>query len=430
MQFIADFHIHSKFSRATSSKTNIPNLALSAAFKGIKVLGTGDFTHPGWLEEIKRNLEEAEPGFLKLRPQVVNSLQKEAPFLKEKLQEVRFVFTTEVSTIFSRSGKVKKIHLLIFAPDLKTVEKINIKLGWIGNLKADGRPTFNTEAREILKTVLDISEDCLVACAHIWTPWFSLFGSRSGFDSIEECFGEDSKYIYALETGLSSNPQMNWRVSSLDRFTLISCSDAHSPEKIGREANVFNTSFDYFSMIRAVKEKDRQKFLYTIEFFPEEGKYHFDGHRLCQIRLSPKEREKYGGICPICQRPLTVGVLSRVEELADRENGFIPQNAVPYKTLVPLKEIISQSSVFEEAKTSVEEEYKRLILHLGSEFEILIEKSIEEIAKISPIVAQGIQRVREGKIKLIPGFDGEYGKVIIWDKEELQRKIPSQKQLF
>jgi len=430
MPFIADFHIHSKFSRASSSKTNIPNLALSAALKGIKVLGTGDFTHPGWLEEIKRNLEEAEPGFLRLRLPVISSLEKQIPFLKEKLQEIRFVFTTEVSTIFTRAGKIKKIHLLIFAPDLKTVEKINIKLGWIGNLKSDGRPTFSIEAKEILKTVLDISEECLIVCAHIWTPWFSLFGSRSGFDSIEECFGEESKYIYALETGLSSDPPMNWRVSSLDKFTLISCSDAHSPENLGREANVFNSSFDYFSIIKAIKEKDRQKFLYTIEFFPEEGKYHFDGHRLCQIRLSPKERKKYGGICPICQKPVTVGVLSRVEELADREDGFVPSNAIPYKSLVPLKEIISQSSALNGKKISIEEEYKRLIAYLGSEFEILIEKNIEEISKISPIVAEGVKKIREGKIKLIPGFDGEYGKVIIWEKEEFERRIPSQKQLF
>lgn len=430
MSFIADFHIHSKFSRATSSKTDILNLALSAAKKGIKVLGTGDFTHPGWLEEIKKNLEEAEPGLWKLCPSAIRLLEKEVPFLKEKIEEVRFVLSTEVSTVFPRLGRIKKVHLLILAPDLKSVEKINIKLGWIGNLKADGRPTLNTEAREILKIVLDASSENLVIPSHVWTPWFSLFGSRSGFDSIEDCFGEDSKYIYALETGLSSNPPMNWRLSSLDRFTLVSCSDAHSPEKIGREANVFDTSLDYFSIANAIKTKDKEKFLYTIEFFPEEGKYHFDGHRLCQIRLSPKEREKYGGICPICQKPLTIGVLSRIEELADREEGFLPPNAIPYKSVVPLKEIIGQSLALNDEKTSIEEEYQRLTGQLGSEFDILLERDIEEISKVSPLVAEGIRRVRQGEIKIIPGFDGEYGKVTIWEKEDFEKKIPSQKQLF
>ena len=415
MQFIADFHIHSKYSRATSRDMDLENLDKWARIKGIKVLGTGDFTHFDWFKNLKEKLEPAEPGLFKL---------------KKGDGGTRFILTAEISCIYSKNGKVRKIHILIFAPSFEIVEKINVQLGWIGNLRADGRPILGLDAKELTKIVLNISQDCLVVCSHAWTPWFSVFGSRSGFDSLEECFDEYTKYIFAIETGLSSDPAMNWRLSALDKITLISNSDSHSPSKIGREANVFDTELSFAAIADAIKQKNPQKFLYTIEFFPEEGKYHYDGHRLCNIVLSPQESKKYNNICPNCGKPLTIGVLNRVDALADREEGFKPQGAIPFKSLIPLAEIIADALGVLSGAKQVEKEYENLIEKFGNEFKILLGASRQDLeSATSPEIAEGIERVREGKVFIEPGYDGVYGKVRIFSKGE-KANLSKQKTLF
>jgi len=389
---------------------NLESLDKWAKIKGIKVLGTGDFTHPEWLKSLKEKLEPAEQGLYKLKTD----------------DQTRFILTSEISCIYSKNNKVRKIHILIFAPSLGVVEKINVHLGFIGNLKSDGRPILGLDAKELAKIVLGISQDCLVVPAHAWTPWFSIFGSKSGFDSIEECFEEYSKYIYAIETGLSSDPPMNWRLAALDKITLISNSDAHSPRKLGREANVFDTDLSYDAIVGAIKNKDPRKFLYTIEFFPEEGKYHYDGHRACDISLTPSESKKYNNICPTCGKPLTIGVLNRVESLANRKRGFGPNGAIPFRSLVPLEEIIAESLGVTTASKQVGVEYKNLIKKLGSEFNVLLEASKQDLARAtSPEIAEGITRVREGHVSITPGYDGVYGKVSIFSKGE-QKKLSKQ----
>jgi len=410
MSFIADFHIHSKYSRATSHDMDLESLDKWAKIKGIKVLGTGDFTHPEWLKNLKSKLEPAEPGLYNLKSQISN--------LKSE-DKTKFILTSEISCIYSKKNKVRKIHIIVFAPSFEAVDKINAQLGWIGNLKSDGRPILGLDAKELTKIVLNISGDCLVVCSHAWTPWFSVFGSRSGFDSLEECFDEYSKYIYAIETGLSSSPEMNWRLSALDKITLISNSDAHSAQKIGREANVFDTEISYPAITEAIKTKNPQKFLYTVEFFPEEGKYHYDGHRLCNISLSPEESKKYNNICPNCGKLLTIGVLNRVAELADRPQGFKPQNAIPFKSLIPLAEIIADCLGVLPGAKQVEKEYKNLIEKFDNEFEILLNASRSNLENVTlPEIAEGSERVREGKISILPGYDGVYGKIKIFSKEE------------
>jgi uncharacterized protein (TIGR00375 family) len=420
MQYICDFHIHSKYSRATSKDMDVENLDKWANIKGIQVIGSGDFTHPKWLKELRENLEPAEPGLFKS---------------KKSDSGVRFILTVEISSIYSKNNRTRKIHNIIFAPDFETVEKINAHLGWIGNLKSDGRPILGLDARELAKIVLNISKDCLIVPAHAWTPWFSIFGSNSGFDSVEECFEEFSKYIYSIETGLSSDPAMNWRVSALDNITLISNSDAHSPQKLGREANVLDLKkLDYNSIIKAIKEPHSEdcKFLYTIEFFPEEGKYHFDGHRKCGICLSPEESKKYNNICPHCGKPLTIGVMSRVAHLADRPDGAKSPKAIPFKSLVPLEEIIADVLHVGVGTKQVAEFYKELIKRIGSEFKVLLEAGREEIMAAGlPEIAEGVIRVREGRIKVGPGYDGEYGKISIFgDEEKKENRAGGQKALF
>jgi len=416
MQFIADFHIHSKYSRATARDMDLENLDKWAKIKGIKVLGTGDFTHPEWLKNLKEKLSLAEPGLFKLRKDNTGT---------------RFILTSEISCIYSKNNKVRKIHIIVFAPSFEAVDNINARLGLIGNLKSDGRPILGLDAKELAKIVLGASKDCLVAPAHIWTPWFSIFGSKSGFDSVEECFEDYSKYIYAGETGLSSDPAMNWRLSALDKVAMISNSDAHSPSKIGREANVFDLPFlSYDSIIAAIKTKDPRNFLYTIEFFPEEGKYHYDGHRVCGISLSPEKSKKYNNICPTCGKPLTIGVMNRVAELADRPVGFKPQGAIPFKSLVPLVEIIAESLGVGVVAKQVAAEYKKIIKSFGSEFKILLDATKSELASATlPEIAEGIIRVREGRVFIEPGYDGVYGKVRIFSQGE-QKKISKQKTLF
>ena len=304
------------------------------------------------------------------------------------------------------------------------MEKINARLSQYTDLSIDGRPTLSFSAKELVKIVLDISEDCLIVPAHAWTPWYGIFGSKSGFDSIEECFEEESRYIYAIETGLSSDPSMNWRLSSLDHITLISNSDAHSPSKIGREANIFYCNLDYYEIINTIKNKDRNRLIATIEFYPAEGKYHFDGHRKCNVAFSPQETKRHNYICPVCGKRLTVGVMHRIESLADRPSGHRPNNAIPEIHLVPLEQIISEALGVQTTTKAVQEEYKRLVSIGGSEFEILLKLSTEELSRfVPPRILEGISRVREGKLFIKPGFDGVYGKIKIFESEEKQIRL-------
>jgi len=404
MKFVADFHLHSRYSRATSPRMDLKNLNEWAEIKGIKVLGTADFTHPFWFKNLKEKLEPAESGLFKI---------------KKTEGETRFILSSEISCIYSKGGKVRKIHIVILAPSFDIVEKINKQLTGIGNLSADGRPILGLDAKELLKIVLSISEDCLVIPAHVMTPWFSIFGSKSGFDSIKECFDEYSKYIFALETGLSASPSMLWRIPAGEKITLISNSDAHSPANIGREANVFDTEVDYYSILKAIKSRDSQKFLYTIEFFPQEGKYHYDGHRACSLCLSPKETKKYNGICPNCGKPLTVGVLNRIEQLSVKPEGFTPERSIPFKSLVPLRVIIAEVSGVGVATKNVEKKYRALIEKFDNELNILLNISRQDLEEATlPEIGEGIIRAREGKVFIEPGYDGVYGKVRIFSKGE------------
>ncbi|OGZ32683.1 MAG: DNA helicase UvrD [Candidatus Niyogibacteria bacterium RIFCSPLOWO2_12_FULL_41_13] len=416
MKIVADFHIHSKYSRATSPDMNLENLNIWAKKKGINVMGTGDFTHPLWFKEIQEKLEPAEPGLF---------------VLKNDKQGTRFILTVEISSIYSKNGKVRRIHNLVFLPSFESAEKFNNRLSLKGNLKADGRPILGLDAKELLKIALNADEKSFFVPAHAWTPWFSIFGSMSGFDSIEECFDELSPNIRAIETGLSSSPEMNWRLSKLDKIALISNSDSHSPQRIGREANVFNCDPDYFSIIEAIKSKNPEKFLYTIEFFPEEGKYHFDGHRNCNIRFSPEETKKHNGICPVCGKPVTAGVMNRINKLADpeRPDGFQLENAaIPCKKTVPLDEIIADTLGVGAKSKRVMKEYDLLIEKIGGEINILIDEPIEKISEIAgPRIAEAISRVRQGKLVIQPGYDGEYGKIKIFRENE---EIETQKSLF
>lgn len=407
MKIIADFHIHSKYSRATSPSTDLENLDKWAKIKGVNVLGTGDFTHPLWFQEITQKLKPTEQGFFQF---------------KKGGSGTRFILTSEISCIYKKTGKVRKIHIVIFAPSIEAVEKINFRLNQIGNLKSDGRPILGLDAKELAKIVFDADPNCMVIPAHIWTPWFSVFGSKSGFDTLEDCFDEYTKYIYAGETGLSSDPLMNWRLSQLDNITLISNSDCHSPKKIGREANVFETDLNYNSVCEAIKNKDKKKFLYTIEFFPEEGKYHLDGHRSCNIRFTPEESKKHNNICPVCKKPLVIGVYNRVAELADRPEGFVPKNAIPYKSLVPLEEIIADVIGVGPASKRVGTIYDKMVKNLNSEFNVLLDTDRHDIERFSSSeVAEGIIRVRQGRVIKDPGYDGVYGKIKIFDEKEKMR---------
>lgn len=408
MKFIADFHIHSKYSRATSKDTDLDNIAKYAKIKGVDVIGTGDFTHYLWLKEIKEKLEPCGNGIFCI---------KGDPSLK-------FVLTSEISCIYTKNGKTRKIHVVVFAPSIEIVEEINSRLGNIGNIRSDGRPILGLDAKELLKIIMNVSSDCFFVPAHCLTPWFSVFGSKSGFDSIEECFEEESKHIYALESGLSADPSMIWKIPDGRRLSVISNSDAHSGEKIGREANVFDTEMNYYSIVDAIKSKDPSKFLYTIEFYPEEGKYHYDGHRDCGVSLSPEESRKYNELCPVCGKPLTIGVLNRVEVLS---NGDLPEKIIPFKKIVPLKEVLSECLGVGVSSKAVKKEYDKLIDLFKSEFNILLNIPLENIE--DKIIREALKKVREGDLNIAPGFDGEFGKVSIFSKKEAPKKV-SQKILF
>ncbi len=442
MHYIADLHIHSRYSRATSKASHLHGLAAWAAIKGIQVVGTGDFTHPAWFEHIAATLEEAEPGFFRLRAEELDKLRSRRIDLSGLVPDgvtpdparVRFVLTSEISSIYKRGGRVRKVHNVLFAPDLESVRRLNATLAGIGNLEADGRPILGLDSRDLLEIQLETMPEGFLVPAHIWTPWFSLFGSRSGFDAIEECFGDLTDHVFALETGLSSDPDMNRRVSALDRFTLISNSDCHSPAKLGREANLFATGFDYFSMRDAIREpvdkQGNQVFAATIEFYPEEGKYHCDGHRKCGVCFEPDETIRHHGVCPRCGRPLTIGVLYRVMELADRREPVYPPGSPAVHSLIPLPEILSELLGTGPATKKVMAAYGRLITAFGSEFGLLLDTPIADIgATASPMLAEAIRRVREGRVIRRPGFDGEFGVIRVFDDEE-RRSFGGQLSLF
>ena len=415
-EFITDLHFHSKFSRAVSPDMNLENFAEWGKIKGIDVLGTADFTYPAWFAELKEKLEYQKNGLYKLKG-------SESP--------LHFLLSTEISCIYTKNGKGRRIHLVVLAPDLAAVEKINTQLSWIGNLKSDGRPILGLDAKELTKIVLSASPACLVIPAHAWTPWFSLFGSESGFDTLTECFDELSDKIYAIETGLSSDPNMNWRLSQLDKKKIVSNSDAHSLPNLGREATVFELeNLSYGNIIKAIQENNpKNKIAYTIEFFPEEGKYHWDGHRNCQVRFSPSETIKANFICPKCGRRLTVGVANRVEKLADRPEGFLPADRPPFKSLVPLEQIIGEALGTGVKTKAVRQEYESLIKQGKNEFNILINLPLAEIQKMTRSeIAEGIQKVREKKLTILPGYDGVYGTVKVFD--ERAKKEKGQKSLF
>lgn len=409
MRIIADLHIHSPYARAVSKDMTLENLDTWAKIKGITVMGTGDFTHPQWMKEIKSRLEPAEPGLYRIK-------NKE---LRIKEGGTRFLLTVEISSIYSKGGKTRRVHNLVFAPSIESAEKINKILGVMGNIRSDGRPILGLDSKELAKIVFDIDERCMVVPAHAWTPWFSVFGSMSGFDSLEECFEEYAPYIYAIETGLSSDPEMNWRVKGLDKIALISNSDSHSLRKIGREANVLECKLSYNGIMDAIKSHDPKQFLFTVEFFPEEGKYHYDGHRACKFSCTPDETKKLNNLCKNCGKRMTIGVMNRIGMVADRAEGKKPKNVIPFKRMVPLDEIIVESFGMGTASKKVKAVYDDMIKLLGTEFGILIDAKLSDIAlSATPEIVEGIKRVREGNLQIKPGYDGEYGVVKIFKESE------------
>jgi uncharacterized protein (TIGR00375 family) len=416
MHFIADLHVHSRYSRATSADMVPEGLWRWAQLKGITVIGTGDFTHPRWFEELTGKLEPVGNGLFALkqerRPEGVPELCKAEPL---------FLLSVEISCIYSKKDKTRKVHSVIFAPDIASAAKIGLALSKIGNIASDGRPILGLDAKELLKITLDSSSEAMFIPAHIWTPHFSVLGAASGFDSLEECFEELTPHIKAVETGLSSDPPMNRRLSALDGVTLISNSDAHSPAKIGREANIFDTEEISYAAIKAAIES-RRGFSGTIEFFPEEGKYHYDGHRACGVSLSPEETVCYNYRCPTCGKRVTVGVMHRVQALADRETGFRLPAAPGYYSVIPLPEILSEAMKVGAGSKTVSREYLKLLSRLGNEFKILLDVPLEEIEKASgaPLIREAIARMRTGNVHIKPGYDGEYGKIKIF--EEFERK--------
>src|SRR3989339_263412 len=414
MRLITDWHIHSKYSRACSEKLVLPVIAKACERKGIDVVATADWTHPAWFAHIKECLEEKEPGLF---------------CLKDRSSKTRFMLVTELSQIYKRDGKTHRVHNLIFAPSLEAVERVNAIFATRNfNLKSDGRPILGIDSENLYKLLKEIDDRIVLIPEHAWTPWYSVFGSKSGFDSLEECFGEMTPYIYAIETGLSSDPAMNWQLSALDQVVLISNSDAHSPRNLGREANVFEfetpPTFDEFA--RVLAQKDTNKFKYTIEFYPQEGKYHFDGCANCHFSSTPKESKRLGGRCPTCKRPLTLGVHNRIEELADRQGQTVKDHKITFKSIVPLAEILAEVfGVKSTQSKKVEEAYHQITNQLGNEFTILLDAPLEIIQTVTSntVLAHAIERMRTGQIHIEPGYDGLYGKVRLFgDKDSPKPK--------
>ncbi|MBU1231209.1 MAG: endonuclease Q family protein, partial [Proteobacteria bacterium] len=425
--FAADLHIHSRFSRATSKGLTIRSLAAWAEVKGLGVLGTGDCTHAGWLEEIGRELKEDGSGLLSLRDP--GGLAAQIPGLdtlagRRLAGGARFMLQGEISSIYKRGGKVRKVHNLIYLPTLEAARALNSRLAHVGNLASDGRPILGLDSRTLLSMVLETHPEAFLVPAHIWTPWFSLFGSMSGFDSVEECFGDLSEHIFAMETGLSSDPGMNWTLSALDRYRMISNSDAHSGEKLGREANLFRGEASFAGIRQALRAHlpgeaaGDCEFLGSVEFFPEEGKYHLDGHRKCNWPMEPGETGANRGLCPVCGKPATLGVLHRVLALADRPEPVQPEGQPGYDSLIPLKEVLSEVLDTGAGSKKVAGEYFRLIETLGPELFILREAPLPDIRKASPVLAEAVERMRAGKVLRKSGYDGEYGVITVFTPEE------------
>jgi len=429
MRYIADFHIHSKYSRACSKDLDLEHISAWSRIKGIHVVSCADFTHPKWFGELKEKLEETHEGLYELKKvfqtagdDIVRSF---SPVLISAPQY--FILGTELSCIYSKNGKGRRIHLVVLAPSLAVVERINNKLASIGNIASDGRPILGIDVRDLVAMIRDISDKCFFIPAHAWTPWFAVFGSMSGFDSLEECFGDMAPYISTIETGLSSDPKMNWRISKLNDITFVSNSDAHSLEKLGREANIFiGDELSYISLTSALQTGKggvpHMRLEATIEFFPEEGKYHLDGHRLCKFSCGPEQTKKIGGICPVCKKPLTVGVLNRIALLADQSAEEQKNHRIPFLSIIPLQELLSQYVGVGTQSKKVKELYKKVINSCGSEFEILLTASTAEIKKnISSDFAEMIKAMRAGLIDIIPGYDGEYGIIRVVRKKNKEQ---------
>jgi uncharacterized protein (TIGR00375 family) len=414
MRFITDLHVHSHYSRATSKDMCPEGIGKWAQLKGIRVIGTGDFTHPGWLKELQHKLDPIGNGLFELKREFRS---EDVP--ASCRADVSFILSAEISCIYSKNGRTRKVHAIVLAPDLASAARLNLSLARIGNLNADGRPILGLDAKELLRMTLEASPDNLFIPAHAWTPHFSVFGAASGFDSLEECFEDLTPHIHAIETGLSSDPLMNWRLSALDGVTLVSNSDAHSAAKLGREANILDTDISYPAIRDAIRT--RKGFSGTIEFFPEEGKYHYDGHRDCGVSLAPKETVHYDYLCPVCGRKVTVGVMHRVEKLADREYGFKPSNAPSYTSIIPLPEIIAEGLKCGANTKKVNALYFSLLEKLGNEFSILMDVPLDDIERAgTPLVREAISRMRAGDVHIAPGYDGEFGKIRIF--EEVERR--------
>ena len=395
---------------ATSKEGTPENLDFWARKKGISLIGTGDFTHPVWREELKERLVSEGNGLYRLRDEYVKEESRKFPG-----EGTRFVVSGEISSIYKKNGKTRKVHNVILLPGLEAADAMAQRLEKIGNIHSDGRPILGLDSHDLLEMMLDVCPEGILIPAHIWTPHFSVLGAKSGFDSVEECFEELAPYIHALETGLSSDPAMNWRISKLDRYQLVSNSDAHSPSKLGREANLLDIDCSYEGLYRAIQTGEGLEG--TVEFFPEEGKYHFDGHRKCGVSLSPVEAERLGGICPVCGKKLTMGVDHRVEQLADRAEGFVKKDGKKYESLVPLPEVISTCMGYSAASKKVQGCFEQMIQTLGTEFDILRNVPSEDIKSCAgERIAEGIENVRTGNVKRIPGYDGEYGKIELFDE--------------
>ncbi len=423
MTFYADLHVHSRFSRATSRHGDLHHLALWARKKGIGVVGTGDFTHPAWRAELKEQLVTAEPGLFRLRPDLERVVDGSLPpACASGLTATRFMLSVEISTIYKKGDKTRKIHHLVYAPDFASAERLVTALARIGNLHSDGRPILGLDSRHLLEMTLDSGPGSYLVPAHVWTPWFAALGSKSGFDAVDDCYGDLAPHIFAVETGLSSDPPMNWRVSSLDRFRLMSSSDAHSPEKLGREVCVFDTARDYFAMRRALETGEG--YGGTLEFFPEEGKYHLDGHRNCDVRLEPDETRRRGGRCPACGKPLTVGVMHRVEDLADRgADAAPPDTAGDTRGLIPLPEILGELHRVGAGSKRVARDYEGLLARLGPELPLLDSLPLEEIGTGAPaLLAEAVARLRRREVIREAGYDGVYGTIRLFRDAELERR--------
>jgi ATP-dependent DNA helicase UvrD/PcrA len=423
MEYIADLHTHSPWSRATSKESTLAGLYGWAKLKGINLVASGDFTHPAWFSTLKDLLEPAEPGLFRLKNEA--DVGSPLPEVDLSQNQVRFLLSAEVSCIYKRHGKVRKVHNLLYVPDIASAESVNRRLSAIGNIVSDGRPILGLDSRDLLEILLEEAPDGFMVPAHAWTPWFSIFGSRSGFDSVEECFGDLSSHIFALETGLSSDPGMNRLISGLDRYALISNSDCHSPSKLGREANLFDTGFDFSSMRDAIRGNSRGSFRGTVEFFPEEGKYHSDGHIDCNVCLDPAQSRKIGDICPVCHKPLTVGVHHRVMDLADREEPVFAADSPEFFSLIPLQEMLGEIVGSGPATKGVMKQYAQAVSLFGSEFELLLRTPVSEVERRAPLLAEAIRRVREGKVIRQPGFDGRFGVIRVFAEGEVGKGVKS-----